>query len=122
VPNDVSFLAAPWVSPLNQASTSWVTSLNGGATPYATLSNPFPSGILDPLGRSPSLQSTLYGNGITLPVPNEPYGYTQQWNFGIERQLGPGMMLEIAYAGSKGTHLPGSPQNIDQLPDQYLSL
>jgi hypothetical protein len=122
VPNDVSFLAAPWVSPVNQASTPWVTSLNGGATPYATLSNPFPSGILDPLGRSPALQSTLYGTGITLPVPNEPYGYTQQWNFSIERELGAGAMMEVAYAGSKGTHLPGSPQNIDQLPDQYLSL
>jgi hypothetical protein len=31
------------------------------------------------------------------------------------------MALEVAYAGSKGTHLVGGPQ-LDQLPDQYQSL
>jgi hypothetical protein len=32
-----------------------------------------------------------------------------------------GMALEVAYAGSKGTHLVGGPV-LDQLPDSYLSL
>lgn len=31
--------------------------------------------------------------------------YMQQWNFGIERQLGGDTMLQITYAGSKGTKL-----------------
>jgi hypothetical protein len=45
----------------------------------------------------------------------------QQWNFNIERELMPGMALEVAYAGSKGTHLLGGPY-LDQLPDQDLAL
>jgi hypothetical protein len=121
VPNDASFLAAPWASPVNSANTPWVTSLNGGATPYATLSNPFPSGINNPIGRNPNYQSTLYGTSITVPVPKGSYGYTQQWNLNFEHDLTHNAMFELAYAGSKGTHLPGNPQNVDQLPDQDLA-
>jgi hypothetical protein len=121
VPNDASFNAAPWASPVNQASTPWLSSLNGGATPYATLSNPFPIGILNPVGRSAGYQSTLYGTSIFLPVPKGSYGYTQQWNLNFEHDLTHNAMFEIAYAGSKGTHLPGNSQNVDQLPDQDLS-
>jgi hypothetical protein len=37
----------------------------------------------------------------------------QQWNVGIQRQLGRSMAFEIAYVGSKGTHLIDS-RNINQ--------
>ena len=37
----------------------------------------------------------------------------QQWNFGVQRQLGKSRVLEIAYVGSKGTHLIDS-RNINQ--------
>jgi outer membrane receptor protein involved in Fe transport len=32
--------------------------------------------------------------------------YLQSWNLTVERELGGGTVLEAAYAGSKGTHLP----------------
>lgn len=32
-------------------------------------------------------------------------GYAQQWNFNVQRQLGRNYLWEIAYVGSKGTHL-----------------
>jgi hypothetical protein len=32
------------------------------------------------------------------------------------------MALSLAYAGSKGTHLPGPSQQIDQLPPEFMSL
>lgn len=35
--------------------------------------------------------------------------YIQSWNFGVQRELGAGMSLEIAYAGNKGTHLINGP-------------
>jgi len=122
VPDDASFVDAPWTSPINAASTPWLASLNGGATPNATLSSPFPSGILNPVGRSAGYQNTLYGTTMTLPVPKGSYGYTQQYNLNFEHDLGHGAMFGIAYAGSKGSHLPGNAQNVNQLPDQDLAL
>jgi hypothetical protein len=121
VPDDASFNDAPWTSPINAASTAWLTSLNGGATPSATLSAPFPSGISQPVGRNPNFQNTLYGSTMYLPVPKGSYGYTQQWNLDFEHDLTHSAMFGLAYAGSKGTHLPGNSQNINQLPDQDLS-
>ncbi|HEU5334869.1 MAG TPA: TonB-dependent receptor, partial [Terriglobales bacterium] len=43
---------------------------------------------------------TLFSIDPKLVTP-----YMQQWNFGIERQLGGNTMLQITYAGSKGTKL-----------------
>jgi hypothetical protein len=54
-------------------------------------------------------------------VASEPYGNVQQWNLAVQRELGEGGSVELAYAGSKGTHLPGLVQNLDQLPNQYLA-
>ena len=48
--------------------------------------------------------STLFLKATQLPalVP-----YTQQWNFDIQRDLAKGILLDVAYVGSKGTHLLG---------------
>ena len=55
-------------------------------------------------------------------MPNNPYGYMQQWNFDIQHQIAGSLLFDIAYAGAKGTHLSQSSQFINQLPDQNLSL
>jgi len=44
----------------------------------------------------------LHATQIPALVP-----YTQQWNFTIQRQLTRSALLEVAYVGSKGTHLLG---------------
>jgi hypothetical protein len=49
------------------------------------------------------------------------YGYYQQWNFDVQQQFGSGMLLDVAYAGSKGTHLPFGGQPINIIPDSFLS-
>src|SRR5208283_2236434 len=46
-----------------------------------------------------------------------PGAYSQEWNFNIQRQLPDGTLLDVAYAGSKGTHLPMHSQDVDQMPD-----
>ena len=46
----------------------------------------------------------------------------QQWNFNIQRQLADGTLVDVAYAGSKGTSLPVNAQTVNQLPDQHLAL
>ena len=55
-------------------------------------------------------------------VYNDPYSYAQQWNFDVQREMPGGMALSVAYAGSKGTHLPGPDQQLNQLPPEFLSL
>ncbi|MBA3439084.1 MAG: TonB-dependent receptor [Pyrinomonadaceae bacterium] len=122
LPNDVAFSTAPNNSPVNALGTQWVSTIDAGVTPVDRLSNPFPNGILQPPGNSSSFQSILLGQGLgNSPVPNEPYGYNQQWNLNIQRELSEGMLVEVAYAGARGVHLPSN-QQINQLPDEFLSL
>jgi hypothetical protein len=122
LPADVAYSASPHSDSINSTSTQFIGTLDGSRTPYNRISNPFPSGILTPPGRAPSYQSTLLGQSIGAWVPNVGYGYAQQWNFNVQRQLPDGTLIDLSYAGSKGTHLPMSNIPADQLPDQYMSM
>jgi hypothetical protein len=67
-----------------------------------SLANPFPSGFPFPYPGS----AIAFQRDLRMP-------YAQQWNLGVQRQLGKSRVLEIAYVGSKGTHLTDS-RNINQ--------
>jgi hypothetical protein len=56
----------------------------------------------NPLG--PNATAVLAPRGTQVPAQ---IPYSQQWNFSIQRQLPKGAVLEVAYVGSKGTHLIG---------------
>jgi hypothetical protein len=116
------YWVSPSIDPVNAAGTPVVTSLDGGITPFSTISNPYPHGILEPPGRSPTFQNFFLGQGVTTFVANDPFAYMQQWNLDIQREFPKHIFVDVAYAGSKGTHLATSSQNIDQLPDRYLSM
>jgi hypothetical protein len=123
LPNDVEFSSNfPSGDPINSSSTNMVTSINGGLTPANDISNPFPQGLIEPVGRSSAYQSTLLGSGPTENFPNNPYSYTQQFNAGIQQQIGSTFAFDIAYGGAKGTHLPFGAINLDTLPTQDLAL
>jgi hypothetical protein len=83
------------------------------------LFNPEPLGITPPFGRNQALID-VQGNGNEAALPNNPAPYVQQWNFDIQRQLPGNLLVDVAYAGSKGTHLPMHDQNLNQMPDQFL--
>jgi hypothetical protein len=53
---------------------------------------------------SPQATSVLALHATQLPA-NVPY--TQNWNLTIQRQIARDTVLEVAYVGSKGTHLQG---------------
>jgi hypothetical protein len=121
LPNDVAGDTSPNSEPINSYSTNYLATIYQGI-PAGSISNPYPQGIIAPTGRNVNYAQTLLGSGPLESQLANPYGYAQQWNFDLQHQFGDGFLLDVAYGGSKGTHLPiGSPQ-IDQLPDQYLTL
>lgn len=116
VPNDVNLDSEPDHDSINAITESMNTSLNGGITPYNTLSNPFPSGITPAPQRNVDPNQALYGNTVLTQIPQNPLGYNQQWNFDIQKQFGPNLLIDIGYVGSKGTHLPIQTQDENYLP------
>ena len=84
-----------------------------------TLSNPWPTGILEPIGSSLGPQTYL-GQAVTFfhtsPVPS----YAQRWQVGIQRELPHGIVVEATYVGNRGTHIEIN-RNLNVTPQQYLS-
>ena len=120
LPNDIARSTSPDVDPINNFSTPYVASIYTGV-PAGTISNPFPAGIVPPPGRNPSYANILLGQSVNVSQMRNPYGYAQQWNADVQREFGESFLIDVAYGGAKGTHLPIDRQ-LDQLPDQFLSL
>jgi hypothetical protein len=49
-------------------------------------------------------------------------GYSQQWNFTVQKTIGRNLNLEVGYLGSKNTHLGLPESNLNQLPAADLAL
>jgi hypothetical protein len=123
LPNVIAFSLGPYNSPVNNSVTNMLTSLDGGLTPNlaTTLSNPFPNGIIPP-SHSQAFVDSLVGQGIQSPLASQPYPYMQQWNADIQKQFGGSLLIDVGYMGARGKHLTLYDINIDQVPDQYMSL
>ncbi len=102
-----------------QSSTTWVGSIDG-LTPTNYLSNPYPNGFIRATGNSLGL-GTLLGNSIVGLDRDHLDAEAYQWNIGIQQTLPGQIVLEAAYAGSRGLHLVGD-LNYNALPDQDLAL
>jgi hypothetical protein len=73
------------------------TFISDGVTPVVTVSQGFPT--LDP--------SLAVDPGVTSVDSRLHTPYYQSWNLAVQRSLPSAISLEIAYAGSRGTHLQG---------------
>ncbi|HKS10166.1 MAG TPA: hypothetical protein VJS13_11505, partial [Pyrinomonadaceae bacterium] len=62
------------------------------------------------------------GQGVFTVDRDLGSGYAQQWNFAVQRGLTRNMVLEVAYAGSKITHVGIPDTNINQLTVEQLAL
>src|SRR5205085_6141167 len=51
---------------------------------------------------------------------NRQLGYSEQWNFGIQRDLGWDSVLELSYVGNEGHRLNGPDASINQVPAQLM--
>lgn len=88
--------------------------------PTATLSSPFPSGILQPVGAANGL-ATFNGQSIEFFNPDMKNPYAERWTFGVQQELTPTLALEISYIGNRSVHLPVNYVSLDSVPRQYLS-
>jgi hypothetical protein len=62
-------------------------------------------------------QSNFSATGYTV----QKYGYLEQYNLDIQRQLPAGFFADVAYAGSHGVHLEQFNTNVNQIPDSFLA-
>jgi hypothetical protein len=112
--------------PYNSAINTAITILNATTQPVNSFSNPFPGGVLQPVGRSSNYQSVIEGQSVLVNQPHEPATYVEQWNLDIQQDLGHQTVMEIAYVGDHGLHQQLAATSyaaaLDQIPDQYLSM
>lgn len=94
-------------------------SLDGGLTFIATLANPFPDGVREPLGSSLGAM-TYVGNGVSYFNLSPLAPYMQRWQFSVQRELPHRILIDAAYVGNRGTHIETS-RALNAIPLQYLS-
>jgi hypothetical protein len=80
------------------------------------------------LSRGPTVQvaapnpNSGLGQGVFGADRHAGSGYSQQWNFTVQKTIGKDLNIEAGYIGSKNTRLGVPDANINQLPDTYLAL
>lgn len=84
-------------------TTSIVPTIDG-VSPSATMSNPFPTGLLQPVGNTLGLATDL-GLGLGVNYYDRPLARSTQYSFGIQRTLWGGVMADISYVGNYTTGL-----------------
>lgn len=99
--------------------TQLIPSLDGGLTFQATLANPFPDGIQEPVGAALG-PMTFVGQSISFFNVKPLAPYMQRWQFSIQRELPHRVVFDIAYVGNRGTHIETS-RELNALPVVYLS-
>jgi len=99
--------------------TAQVIAPGGTAAPTVFLPDPFPGGIPAAPGNTLGAATNL-GGSITTVLTDQPNPYVQQWNLVLERHLPANVVLNLAYVGMRGQHLPAASMNLNQLPGSYL--
>ena len=150
IPNYVSFGTNPYVDPVSSATSQFFASNDGGVTPFSTLNQndctlggARPTTTLNCANPGPFTNTLAAGTLVAVPgrnpLPNvsqyilnqsnfsatgytvQKYGYNQQWNLDLQRELPAGFFIDVAYAGAHGVHLPQFNTNINQIPDSFIT-
>ncbi len=120
LPENTQYSASVFSSPINSPITFVV--------PGSPLSNPLRGApnspqvpmLLQPIGRDYATKPTyFFGQTITSRIANSPFPYLQQWNTNLQQTLSSNSVLQLAYLGARGNHLPGASIDINQLADQF---
>ncbi|HUI55006.1 MAG TPA: TonB-dependent receptor [Bryobacteraceae bacterium] len=101
-------------------STPAITTTTNYLTPSATLSNPFPNGLLPASGSSLGLL-TFAGQAVTFLNPDVKSPYSLRWNFGFQHTLSNDIVVEVMYIGNHSVHLPIDYTQLNGIPRSLLS-
>lgn len=110
-------------------STPFVATTGGGAQafiPANTLSDPFPSGLVQPIGSSRGLL-TQAGSDITFGLRDHEIPKFHQFAAGIQRELPGSFKLDLSYVGSRTVDVltndfnAGGARNINVLSAEQLA-
>jgi hypothetical protein len=104
-------------------TTTYIASTDNNVTPAGSLTNPFPGGILQPVGSTLGA-STGIGQAFSLVDPTAKSPYVQQYSFDIQRELPGGIASEVGFVGSKSSHLTTATGaiNLNALDPSLLSM
>ncbi|MFB3827858.1 MAG: TonB-dependent receptor domain-containing protein [Bryobacteraceae bacterium] len=100
-------------------STPIQPSMDSGLTYIVKTADPFPNGLLPPLGAAGGLSTNL-GQSVSFFQQVRKQPYVQRWTFGLQHTLPGQFLAEAAYVGSRGTRLSITRQ-LNNTPEQYLS-
>jgi hypothetical protein len=101
-------------------TTPWVGTLDG-ITPTNLLSNPFPQGLLQPVGKADG-ELTQVGQAVTAVYPQRKTPYVEQWMSGFQYAPTLNDKLDVNYVGNHGAHLSWDSYNVGQLTQAGLAL
>jgi hypothetical protein len=106
------------------AETPFIASLNNGVspTPGANLSNPFPSGIVQPVNAYLGPLTGFGQQSIPVRLRDIRPPKIAQWNLNVQRELPGGVAVEAAYAGSAGIGLRSGATDINQLSPEAIAI
>jgi hypothetical protein len=114
--NDDSYLTeTTWLGSMPDSSNTYLVPVN-------TLSNPFPSGIIEPTKGSLG-PATNVGVGVNFVPRHAPDMTTYNFNFGMQYALPYESVLSVAWVGSRGLRLTfgNNVPDLNQLSLQTLS-
>ena len=108
------------IAPGYNQTTQMLVTNNSYLSPATTLSNPFPSGLVQPPGNSLGL-STFLGQSISYYAPQVRNDYAIRWDLDIQRNLPWNTLAEVGYVGAHVARLPVS-KSLDYVPASYLNV
>jgi hypothetical protein len=101
-------------------TTALTPSLDNGQTFVATLANPFPNGLLEPVGSDLGLMTNV-GLNVNFPYVGEvSTPRTHRWSVGVQRELPWYFLIEGTYVGSFSENIPVNLE-MNSVPGQYFS-
>jgi hypothetical protein len=100
--------------------TPLTPSTDNGQTFRATLANPFPDGLLEPVGSGLGLMTNA-GQGVSFPYFGDVSNpVNHRWSLGLQRELPGQFLIEATYVGAHGMNLPVVRQ-LNAVSGEYFS-
>jgi hypothetical protein len=100
-------------------TTTYIASLDANRTPANRLANPYPSGILEPVGSAAGL-STALGTNISYHIRDREIPEYHQYSIGLQRELPWRSVIDVSYVGSATRKRPVNRPINDLTREQIL--